>query len=145
MASHNIIKMTPGPTTYAVVQKKAWTFLMFISPALEMVTLEMTHIGGFHMVMNGRWCTLIDLHRTANISRSLQVCDQQTDKRTVEDVGGPLPHFDKSGHWVSALLMCWGILGSYQWSLEFFHQRFSQDDVQNQWCPPASLTTAAWF
>lgn len=55
-ASHNVINMTPGPTTYAAAHAKdiVSTFLMFISPPIKKIILEMTNMEGVRRY-GGEW------------------------------------------------------------------------------------------
>lgn len=48
-AEQNIVKMTPGPTRYAVshAQDIVSTFYLFITPAIEKIILDMTNLEGF--------------------------------------------------------------------------------------------------
>ncbi|XP_028260881.1 piggyBac transposable element-derived protein 4-like [Parambassis ranga] len=48
-AEQNVIKMTPGPTRYAVSHAHdiVSTFYLFITPAIEKIILEMTNLEGF--------------------------------------------------------------------------------------------------
>ncbi|KAL6456582.1 hypothetical protein MHYP_G00351260 [Metynnis hypsauchen] len=48
-AEQNVIKMTPGPTRYAVSHAHdiISTFYLFITPAIEKIILEMTNLEGF--------------------------------------------------------------------------------------------------
>ncbi|TWW54655.1 hypothetical protein D4764_0263720, partial [Takifugu flavidus] len=48
-AEHNFIKMTPGPTRYAVSHARdiVSTFYLFITPAIEKIILKMTNLQGF--------------------------------------------------------------------------------------------------
>ncbi|KAJ8393710.1 hypothetical protein AAFF_G00057630 [Aldrovandia affinis] len=49
MAEQNVMKMTPGPTRYAISHAHdiASTFYLFITPAIEKIILEMTNLEGF--------------------------------------------------------------------------------------------------
>ncbi|XP_060766902.1 piggyBac transposable element-derived protein 4-like [Neoarius graeffei] len=49
VAEQNIIRMTPGPTRYAVsnTHDLVSTFHLFITPAIEKIILEMTNLEGF--------------------------------------------------------------------------------------------------
>ncbi|XP_029697657.1 piggyBac transposable element-derived protein 4-like [Takifugu rubripes] len=48
-AEENVIKMTPGPTRYAVSHARdiVSSFYLFITPAIEKIILEMTNLQGF--------------------------------------------------------------------------------------------------
>ena len=49
MASHDVIRKTPGPTRHAVApaQDIASTFYIFITHSIEKIILQMTNLEGF--------------------------------------------------------------------------------------------------
>ncbi|XP_029699299.1 uncharacterized protein [Takifugu rubripes] len=65
LSSSNVIKMTPGPTRFAVtrVDDIISTFQLFISPPIEKIILEMTNLEG-RRVFQEKWKPLdqTDLH-----------------------------------------------------------------------------------
>ncbi|KAJ8398088.1 hypothetical protein AAFF_G00431650 [Aldrovandia affinis] len=95
MAEQNVMKMTPGPTRYAVSHAHdiASTFYLFITPAIEKIILEMTNLEGFRKYGDS-WKRMdeTDLHAyiglliLAGVYRSRDCYDLITVSQDLQDV-----------------------------------------------------------